>query len=83
MLMFNRKVQHVAVSAKHLHQFELEVNTFLERMVTYDEKWIHYFTQESKHSSTEWHHKQSSPPKEFKTQLSAGKITASVFWDSD
>jgi hypothetical protein len=42
--MFNLKVQRVAVSAKHMHQFELEENTFLERMVTYDEKWVHYFT---------------------------------------
>jgi hypothetical protein len=31
----------------------------------------------------EWHHMGFPLPKEFKTQLSAGKIVASVFWDSE
>jgi hypothetical protein len=31
----------------------------------------------------EWHHMGSPLPKEFKTQLSAGKILASVFWNSE
>jgi histone-lysine N-methyltransferase SETMAR len=31
----------------------------------------------------EWCHKGSPPPKKFKTQLSAGNIMASVFWDSE
>jgi hypothetical protein len=30
MLTFDHKVQHVAVSAEHVNQFELEGNTFLE-----------------------------------------------------
>jgi hypothetical protein len=30
-----------------------------------------------------WRHKGSPPPKKFKTQLSAGKIIASVFWNSE
>jgi hypothetical protein len=29
-LMIDQKAQHVAVSAEHLHQFEMEGNTFLE-----------------------------------------------------
>jgi hypothetical protein len=31
----------------------------------------------------EWHHQGSPPPKEFKTQLSAGKIMSSVSDDSE
>jgi hypothetical protein len=31
----------------------------------------------------EWHHKGSTAHKKFKTQLSAGKIMASVFLDSE
>jgi hypothetical protein len=31
----------------------------------------------------EWRHKGSPPPKRLNTQLSAGKIMASVFWDSE
>jgi hypothetical protein len=40
----DQKVQCVAVSAKHLHQFELEGNIFLEQIVMCDETWVHYFT---------------------------------------
>jgi hypothetical protein len=29
-LMYNQKLQHVAVAAEHLHRFQLVVNTFLE-----------------------------------------------------
>jgi hypothetical protein len=32
--MFDQKMQHVAVSAEHLNQFELEGNTFLDIPVT-------------------------------------------------
>jgi hypothetical protein len=45
--------------------------------------WEHYFTPESKKSNMEWCHKGCPPPKQIKTQLSAGKIMASVFWDSE
>jgi hypothetical protein len=72
-------VQCVAVSAKHLHQFELQGNTFLEHGVTCDETWVPCFTRESKWSSVGWHHKGSRPLNRFKTQLSAGKIMASMF----
>jgi hypothetical protein len=44
---------------------------------------MHYFTLKSKRSGMEWRHHASPPPKEFKTQLSAGKIVASVSKDSE
>jgi hypothetical protein len=44
--------------------------------------WVQYFTPEPKWSSMEWNNKGTPPPKKFKTQLSAGNVTASVFWDS-
>jgi hypothetical protein len=34
MLTFDQKAQRVAVPDEHLHRFELEGNTFLERIVT-------------------------------------------------
>jgi hypothetical protein len=83
MLMFNQKVQHVAVSAEHLQLFELEGNIFLEHIMAYDKTWVHYFTPEPKWSSMEWHHKELRPPKKFRTEPLADKIMASVFWDSE
>jgi hypothetical protein len=38
-----------------------------------------YFTPKLKQSGMEWHHKGSPTLEKFKTQLSAGKIMASVF----
>jgi hypothetical protein len=36
LLTFDQRAQHVAVFAENLHRFELERNTFLERIVTCD-----------------------------------------------
>ena len=47
--------------------------------MTTDETWVHYFTPESKHSSM---HPGSPKPKKVKTALSAGKVMATIFWDS-
>jgi hypothetical protein len=51
--------------------------------MTCDKMWVYYFTPESKQSSMGWCYTVSPPPKKFKTQLSVGKIIASVFWDSE
>ena len=46
-----------------------------------DETWIHHFTLESNRQSVEWTAAGESRPKRPKTQTSAGKAFASVFWD--
>ena len=40
--------------------------------MTVDETWIHYYEPENEAQS----------PKKFKTQPSAGKVMATVFWDA-
>lgn len=47
-----------------------------------DETWIHHYTPESKRQSSEWRTAGESRPKRPKTQQSAGKVMASVFWDT-
>ena len=49
----------------------------LSRLVTVDEIWVHYYESENKAQS-----RQSIGPKKFKTQPSAGKVMATVFWDA-
>jgi hypothetical protein len=51
--MFHQQAQHVAMSAKNLHQCEMEGNTYLQRIVICDEMLAHYFTSELKQSSME------------------------------
>jgi len=56
-------------------------DTFLRRIVTGDETWVHHYEPESKRQSMEWRHPSSPKTKKFKTQTSAGKVMATVFWD--
>ena len=55
---------------------------FLLRLVTVDETWVHYYEPENKAQSRQWVGPGSPRPKKFKTQLSAGKVMATVFWDA-
>ena len=54
---------------------------FLHKYVTMDETWIHHFTLESNQLSAECTAVDENRPKRPKTQASAGKVLASVFWD--
>ena len=55
---------------------------FLLRLVTVDETWVHYYEPENKAQSCQWVGPGSPRPKKFKTQPSAGKVMATVFWDT-
>ena len=59
---------------------------FLLRLVTADETadetWVHYYEPENKAQSRHWVGPGSPRPKKFKTQSSAGKVMATVFWDA-
>ncbi|KAF7281861.1 hypothetical protein GWI33_004103 [Rhynchophorus ferrugineus] len=51
------------------------------RYVTMVETWLHHFTPNSNRESSEWTAHDEPAPKRGKTQQSAGKVTAYVFWD--
>ena len=55
---------------------------FLLRMVTVDETWVHYYELENKAQSRQRVGSGSPRPKKLKTQPSAGKVMATVFWDA-
>lgn len=65
-----------------LGRLQAEPKTFLNRIVTQDETWVHHFDPESKCQSMVWKHVGSPPPKKFKVTMSAGKVMATVFWDN-
>ena len=60
-----------------LKQFRSKEDDFLSHLVTVDETWVHYYEPENKTQS-----RQNVGPKKFKTQPSAGKVMATVFWDA-
>ena len=55
---------------------------FLLCLVTVDETWVHYYEPENKAQRHQWVGRGSPRPKKFKTQPSAGKVMATVFWDA-
>ena len=55
---------------------------FLLRLVTVDETWVHYYEPENKAQSRTWVGPGSLRLKKFKTQPSAGKVMATLFWDA-
>ena len=48
-----------------------------------DETWAHHFDPKTKLQSKEWKHVTSPTPVKFRKIASAGKVMASVFWDSE
>lgn len=69
------------ISLDLLTQYEEYGDSFLARIVTGDETWVHHFEPETKLQSMEWHHHYSPSKKKFKAVSSAGKVMATVFWD--
>ena len=64
-----------------LKRFRSKEDDFLSCLVTVDETWVHYYEPENKAQSLQSVGLGSPRPK-FKTQPSAGKVMATVFWDA-
>ena len=60
----------------------IPATSVIKRVVTQDEIWAHHFDQESKMQSKQWENPGSNPPKKFKRVHLAGKVIASILWDS-
>ena len=50
--------------------------------MTVDETWVHYYEPSNKAQSRQWVGPGSPRPKKFKTQPSASKVMATVYWDA-
>lgn len=74
--------QRVEASKQFLNLCGNNPTHILERIVTGDETWVHHFEPESKQESMQWHKKGAPPPKKFRVSESAGKVMATIFWDS-
>jgi histone-lysine N-methyltransferase SETMAR len=77
-----QKQQRKDDSAKCLEMYRRNPSEFLRRYITVDETWIHHYTPETKEQSRQWTNRGEPTPKKAKTILSAGKVMATVFWDS-
>ena len=82
LLTTDHKRARVVASEKCLGMFQRGSNEFLWRYVTVDETWIHYYMPGTKNRSKTWTRPGESAPKKAKTVSSAGKVMATIFWDS-
>ena len=82
LLTVDQKRQRVIDCERCLELFRRNKPNFLRRYVTMDETWIHHYTPESKRSSAEWTAVGEKRPKRPKTEMWAGKVMDSVFWDA-
>ena len=71
-----------AVYSTLLKRFRSKEDDFLSRLVTVDETWVYYYEPDNKAQSCQSVGPGSPRPKKFKTQSSAGKVMATVFWDA-
>ena len=71
-----------SVCSTLLKRFSSKEDDFLSRLVTVDETWVHYYEQENKAQNRQWVRPGFPRPKKFKTQPSAGKVMANVFWNA-
>ncbi|KAF7271269.1 hypothetical protein GWI33_015838 [Rhynchophorus ferrugineus] len=76
---FDQKQRRVDDSEQYLKMIKRNKSEFLRRYVTMDETWLHHFTPKSNRQLSKW---TTHGPKRGKTQQSAGKVMASVFWDA-
>lgn len=76
-----QKRVRVVTSEQCLAKLKHNPADFLHRIITMDETWIHHYTPESPQQAKQWRKKGESPAKRPKTEKSAGKVLASVFWD--
>ena len=64
-----------------LFHYEDDPGDFIERVVAQDETWVHQINTESKMQSKQWRHPALPLLRNLKDH-SAGKVMASIIWDS-
>ena len=81
-LSYKQMATRASVYNALLKQFRSKEDDFLSRLVIVDETWVHKNEPENKAQSRQSVGPGSLRPKKFKTQPSAGKVMATVFWDA-
>ena len=66
-----------------LHQrLSDEGDSFLNKVITCDETWFHFFEPESKQQSSMWKHTWSPSPVKARLSKSVGKVVSIIFCDT-
>ena len=71
----------VKMCHEYHRKYKEEGDNFLNRVITCDETWIHFYEPESKRQSSVWKHPSSPSPTKALVSKSAGKVMAIIFCD--
>ncbi|XP_029155672.1 uncharacterized protein LOC114928587 [Nylanderia fulva] len=82
LLTLDQKRVRMNISNALLAQFRRNKSEFWRRLITVDETWIHHYTPETKYSPNSGLQRRNRLQKKQKLFFSAGKVMATVFWDS-
>lgn len=75
------KQRRVLCSRKFLRRVRSGRENFLDRIITTDETWLHYYYPEGKRASSVWKTPGTPPPKKAKVSKSVGKSMFIMFMD--
>ena len=75
----HQKNERVTISRDLFSRFEREGPGFLERIITGDESWFHFYEPESKRQSQEWRGPGNLTRVKARAEKSAGKRMATAF----
>ena len=73
--------KRVSASKQFVNRYRRDPS-FLNRIITMDETWVHYYEPESKRQSSVWKSAGTPPPKKAKSVKSMDKIMYMVFMDN-
>lgn len=76
------KLNRKQISQRNLDRFKQNKTDFVRRFITMDETWIYHHDPKLKQERLQWTEPGCSAPKQVKSQRSAKKVMASVFWDA-
>ena len=82
MLTEDQKKSRHDISKYLLSLYEDDPEEFMHRFVTQDETLVNHFDLDATKQGMKWKLIGSPTPKKFKRVSSAGKVMASIFWDS-
>ncbi|XP_071092643.1 histone-lysine N-methyltransferase SETMAR-like [Haliotis cracherodii] len=78
----DQKAVRASICQTLLTECSRDADNFMEIIVTSNETWVHHHDPETKEQSKQWTGFASSRPKKYKTQPSACKVVATIFWDT-
>ena len=82
LLVAEQKTVRVRICTELQQRSSDEGDSFLNKVITCDETWFHFFEPESKQQSSMWKHTWSPSPVKARLSKSVGKVMSIIFCDT-